>query len=77
MQKIDRSIVRNEAYQKKSVSIRERHNERKNQGYSNPDIVTDRSHLNMHFKACEGSYAEPLTKCWSPELNNPLHEEKA
>lgn len=58
MRKIDRSIVRNEAYQKKSVSIRERHNERKNQGYSNPDIVTNRSHLNVHFKTCEGSYAE-------------------
>lgn len=62
MQKIDRSIVRNEAYQKKSVSIRERHNERKNQGYSNPDIVTDRSHLNVHFKACGGSYAETFDK---------------
>ena len=62
MQKIDRSIVRNEAYQKKSVSIRERHNERKNQGYSNPDIVTDRSHLNVHFKTCEGSYAEAFDK---------------
>lgn len=62
MQKIDRSIFRNEAYQKKSVSIRERHNERKNQGYSNPDIVTDRSHLNVHFKACGGSYAETFDK---------------
>jgi len=62
MQKIDRSIVRNEAYQKKSVSIRERHNERKNQGYSNPDIVTDRSHLNVHFKTCEGSYIETFDK---------------
>lgn len=62
MQKIDRSIVRNEAYQKKSVSIRERHNERKNQGYSNPDIVTDRSHLNVHFKTCECSYVETFDK---------------
>ena len=62
MQKVDRSIVRNEAYQKKSVSIRERHNERKNQGYSNPDIVTDRSHLNIHFKTCESSYAETFDK---------------
>ena len=35
MPKIDRCIVRNEAYQKKSISIRERHNERKNQEYSN------------------------------------------
>ncbi len=62
MQKIDRSIVRNEAYQKKSVSIRERHNERKNQGYSNPDIVTGCSYLNVHFKTCEGSYTETFDK---------------
>ncbi|WP_020073536.1 plasmid recombination protein [Faecalispora sporosphaeroides] len=62
MQKVDRSIVRNEAYQKKSVSIRERHNERKNQGYSNPDIVTDRSYLNVHFKTCEVSYAQAFDK---------------
>jgi hypothetical protein len=62
MPKTDRCIVRNEAYQKKSVSIRERHNERKNQGYSNPDIVKDRSHLNIHFKTCEGNYAEAFDK---------------
>lgn len=62
MPKTDRCIVRNEAYQKKSVSIRERHNERKNQGYSNPDIVKDRSNLNVHFKVCEGGYAETFDK---------------
>ncbi|AEG60321.1 hypothetical protein [Desulforamulus ruminis] len=39
MPQTDRCIVRNEAYQKKSVFIRERHNQRKNQGYSNPDII--------------------------------------
>ncbi len=58
MQKTDRSVVRNEAYRKTAVGIRERHNERKNQEYSNPDIVTDRSYLNIHFKSCDGSYAE-------------------
>ncbi len=30
MTKIDRSVVRNQAYGKNSISIRERHNERKN-----------------------------------------------
>ncbi|MNB79128.1 hypothetical protein D3C81_338620 [compost metagenome] len=34
----DRYIVYNEAYQKKSISIREHNTERKNQGYSNSDI---------------------------------------
>ena len=62
MPKIDRCIVRNEAYQKKSISIRERHNERKNQGYSNPDIVKDRAHLNVYFKTCAGSYAETFDR---------------
>jgi hypothetical protein len=62
MQKTDRSVVRNEAYRKNAVGIRERHNERKNQEYSNPDIVTDRSYLNIHFKSCYGSYAETFDR---------------
>ncbi|WP_204988031.1 plasmid recombination protein [Sporolactobacillus pectinivorans] len=62
MPKIDRSIVRNEAYRKTAVGIRERHNERKNQEYSNPDIVKDRSYLNIHFKSCDGSYAETFDR---------------
>lgn len=33
MQKTDRSVVRNEAYRKTAVGIRERHNERRNQEY--------------------------------------------
>ncbi len=62
MQKTDRSVVRNEAYRKGAVAIRERHNERKNQEYSNPDIVKDRSHLNIHFKTCEASYTETFDR---------------
>ncbi|MFT8889168.1 MAG: plasmid recombination protein [Ethanoligenens sp.] len=62
MQKTDRSVVRNEAYRKTAISIRERHNERKNQEYSNPDIVKDRSYLNIHFKSCDGSYAETFDR---------------
>lgn len=62
MPKTDRCIVRNEAYQKKSINVRERHNERKNQGYSNPDIEKDRAQLNVHFKSCDGTYAEAFDK---------------
>ena len=62
MPKTDRCIVRNEAYQKKSINVRERHNERKNQGYSNPDIIKDRARLNVHFKSCEGTYTEAFDK---------------
>jgi len=67
MQKTDRCIVRNEAYQKKSVSIRERHNERKNQGYSNPDIVTERSHLNVLSKPATAVMPKPSIKCLKSE----------
>lgn len=62
MPKIDRTVVRNQAYRKAGISIRERHNERRNAHYSNPDIVPGRSQLNIHFKRCEGSYAQTFDK---------------
>lgn len=62
MQKIDRTVVRNQAYRKQGISIRERHNERKNTHYCNPDIVQERSNLNIHFKRCEGTYAQAFDK---------------
>jgi hypothetical protein len=58
MGKVDRSVVRNQAYRKSEFSIRERHNERKNEAYFNADIQPDRRHLNVHFKQCQGSYSE-------------------
>ncbi|MCL2774219.1 MAG: plasmid recombination protein [Oscillospiraceae bacterium] len=54
----DKSVVRNQAYQKKGISIRERHNERENETYYNADIETDRKDLNVYFKQSEGSYAK-------------------
>lgn len=60
--KTDRTVVRNSAYQKNSVGIRERHNERKNEVYSNPDIITQRSHLNVHFKECGTTYVAAFDK---------------
>ena len=58
MAKTDRSVVRNQAYQKKEFSIRERHNERLNETYYNADIQPERQHLNIYFKSCEGSYSD-------------------
>lgn len=55
---MNRSVVRNKAYPRSNFSIRERHNERKNNIYSNPDIVQDHSNLNIHFKACDGTYTQ-------------------
>ena len=62
MTKIDRTVVRNKAYPRNNFSIRERHNERKNEIYSNPDIVQDKSHLNIRFKSCEGTYTQAFDK---------------
>ncbi|WP_409966895.1 plasmid recombination protein [Bengtsoniella intestinalis] len=54
---VDRTIVRNNGYQKGSVGIRERHNERKNESYSNNDILLSYSHLNVQFKTPAEGYA--------------------
>ena len=58
MSKVDRTVVRNKAYSRSNFSIRERHNERKNEIYSNPDIVLEKSHLNIRFKGCNGTYTQ-------------------
>lgn len=55
-------MVRNAAYKKSGVSIRERHNERKNQAYSNQDIVSEYSHRNVHFKSPNSTYTEAFDK---------------
>ena len=54
--------MRNKAYPRNNFSIRERHNERKNEIYSNPDIVQDRSHLNVRFKGCDGTYTQAFDR---------------
>ena len=38
--------------------MRQRHNERENESYSNPDIVPGRSHLNIHFKKPSDTYCK-------------------
>ena len=58
----DYTVVRNSSYQRSNFSLRERHNERKNEEYANPDIVRERSHLNIHFKRCDGTYARAFDK---------------
>lgn len=58
----DYTVVRNSSYQRSNFSLRERHNERKNEEYANPDIVREQSHLNIHFKRCDGTYAQTFDK---------------
>jgi hypothetical protein len=57
-----RSVARNAAYTRSGVAKRERHNERHNKGYSNPDVILAMSHLNVHFKKCEEGYIATLDK---------------
>ena len=56
-------MVRNERYRKNAISVRERHNERKNEVYSNPDVLLAYSHNNVTFKACEAAtYAQQFDR---------------
>ena len=54
--------MRNKAYPRNNFSIRERHNERKNEIYSNPDIVQYRRHLNIRYKGCDGTYTQAFDR---------------
>jgi len=62
MAKTNRCVVRNQAYRRGEFSIRERHNERDNESYCNSDIQLDRSHLNIHFKACASTYEQQFNR---------------
>ncbi len=62
MKKINRCVVRNQAYQRGQFSIRERHNERKNEEYGNGDIIRERSTLNVCFKSCPDTYAQEFSR---------------
>jgi len=50
--KVDKTVVRNDHYRRGGLGIRERHNERKNMGYQNDDIITERAAFNITFKRC-------------------------
>ena len=47
--KVNSTVVRNAGYDKGGFSIRERHNERKNESYHNGDICKERTELNINF----------------------------
>lgn len=58
----DYAVVRNSSYQRNNFSLRERHNERKNEEYANPDIIQERSNLNIHYKTCDTTYTQAFDK---------------
>ena len=55
---IDRTSVRNVNLTKTQIGNTQRHNEREKASYVNPDIVPERTALNIHFKKPTGDYAE-------------------
>jgi hypothetical protein len=65
MGKTNMTVVRNAAYKRSELNVRERHNERKNESYFNGDVVPERSELNIHFKSCAGTYADEFDRLLS------------
>ena len=55
---IDRTSVRNANLTKTQIGNTQRHNEREKDAYTNPDIVPERTALNIHFKKPSGGYAK-------------------
>ena len=55
---IDRTSARNMRLTTQKLKNAQQHNEREKDSYVNPDIVPERSHLNVHFKNPDGSYLE-------------------
>ena len=56
---VDRTVARNRDLKKSStLESAQAHNERQKEAYSNPDIVPERTPLNIHFKEPTGSYED-------------------
>ena len=73
------AIIRNQNHKVGAVTLVERHNERRNKNYSNPDIHRERSSENYHIKSPEGSYWDTFNKirdCQQLKGNLRLQGEK-
>ena len=55
---IDRTLARNRDLNANDIKNAQAHNEREKEMYSNPDIVPEETHRNIHFKQPTGSYTE-------------------
>ena len=53
---IDRTSVRNLAVSDKAIGNTQQHNEREKSSYRNPDIISQRTAWNVHFKKPFASY---------------------
>ena len=55
---IHRTFVRNRNLKESDIANAQRHNERENESYNNPDVILERTKYNVHFKTPTGSYVE-------------------
>ena len=60
MGKTNYSVARVVTYTKQSIGKAERHNERKNQTYSNMNVDLEQTKNNIHYKTCDKTYNERL-----------------
>ena len=60
MGKTNYSVARVETYTRASIVKAERHNERKNESYSNMNVDLTQTPNNVHYKKCESTYNEKL-----------------
>ena len=60
MEKTNYSVARVITYTKQSIGKAERHNERKNQSYSNMNVDLEQTKNNVHYKTCDKTYNERL-----------------
>lgn len=60
MEKTNYSVARVETYTRASIVKAERHNERKNESYSNMNVDLTQTPNNVHYKRCQTTYNERL-----------------
>ena len=60
MEKTNYSVARVVTYTKQSIGKAERHNERKNQSYSNMNVDLEQTKNNVYYKTCDKTYNERL-----------------
>lgn len=69
MDKTNYSVARVETYTRASIVKAERHNERKNESYSNMNVDLTQTPNNVHYKRCKNTYNERLLLINVPHQN--------
>ena len=65
---IDRTFARNRNLKEADIGNAQRHNERENEVYTNPDIVKEQTPYNVHFKKPSGNYQDIFEQMKSDEI---------